>query len=141
QSQNPANYLYIVSLTMSKVLHFCRRCITLRPLRNPRKETRLMPRHPDLDVEGHVLDAAYRLWKSKGEKGVTMRAVAREARTTTPTVYQRFRDKGEILEALRLRAQLQLFGAVKGSRAVAQFCRRYLDFAASHKHEYELIHA
>jgi AcrR family transcriptional regulator len=100
-----------------------------------------MPRQPDLEVEGHVLDAAYRLWRSKGERGLTMRAVAREAGTTTPTVYQRFKDKREILEALRLRAQLQLFAAVKGSRAVAQFCRRYLDSAASHKHEYELIHA
>ena len=100
-----------------------------------------MPRQPDLEVEGHVLDAAYRLWRSKGERGLKMRAVARGARTTTPTVYQRFRDKREILEALRLRAQLQLFAAVKGSREVAQFCRRYLDFAASHKHEYELIHA
>src|SRR6201984_975174 len=100
-----------------------------------------MPRQPDLEVEGHVLDAAYRLWRSKGERALTMRAVAREAGTTTPTVYQRFKDKREILEALRLRAQRQLFTAVKGSRAVAQFCRRYLDFAASHKHEYELIHA
>src|ERR1700723_3006443 len=100
-----------------------------------------MPRHPDLDVEGDVLDAAYRLWRRKVERGLTMRAGAREAGTTTPKVYQRFRDKREILEGLRLRAQMQLFAAVKGSRAVAQFCRRYLDFAASHKHEYELIHA
>jgi AcrR family transcriptional regulator len=100
-----------------------------------------MPRQPGLEVEGHVLDAAYRLWRSKGEHGLTMRAVAREAGTTTPTVYQRFRDKREILEAMRLRAQMQLFAAVKRSRAVAEFCRRYLDFAASHKHEYELIHA
>jgi AcrR family transcriptional regulator len=99
-----------------------------------------MPRQPDREVEGHILDAAYRLWKSKGEKGLTMRAVAREAGTTTPTVYQRFRDKREILEALRRRAQLKLFAAVKPSRAIPQFCRRYLDFASTHKHEYELIH-
>jgi AcrR family transcriptional regulator len=99
-----------------------------------------MPRQPDREVEGHILDAAYRLWKSKGEKGLTMRAVAREAGTTTPTVYQRFQDKGEILEAIRRRAQLKLFSAVKPSRAIPQFCRRYLDFASTHKHEYELIH-
>ena len=99
-----------------------------------------MPRQPDREVEGHILDAAYRLWKSKGEKGLTMRAVAREAGTTTPTVYQRFRDKGEILEAIRSRAQLKLFAAVKGSRAISQFCRLYLDFASTHRHEYDLIH-
>ena len=40
-----------------------------------------MPRQPDLEVEGHILDAAYRLWRSKGERGLTMRAVAREAGT------------------------------------------------------------
>jgi len=100
-----------------------------------------MPRHPDLEVEGHIVDAAYRLWKSKGEQGLTMRAVAREAGTTTPTVYQRFQDKSEILEALRRRAQLQLFAAVKTSQGIPHFCRRYLKFAATHKHEYELIHA
>jgi len=72
-----------------------------------------MPRQPDQEVEGHILDAAYRLWRSRGEKGLTMRAVAREAKTTTPTVYQRFRDKRDILEALRQRAQHKLFLAVK----------------------------
>src|ERR1700751_3243090 len=100
-----------------------------------------MPRQPDLEVEGHVLNAAYRLWRSKGERGLTMRAVAREAGTTTPTVYQRFKDKREILGVLGRRPQLQVLPGVKGPRAVAQFCRGYLDFAASHKHEYELIHA
>ncbi|MGH9745622.1 MAG: TetR/AcrR family transcriptional regulator [Candidatus Acidiferrales bacterium] len=100
-----------------------------------------MPRHPDLEVEGHILDAAYRLWKNKGEKGVTMRAVAREAKTTTPTVYQRFRDKRDILEALRRRAQQKLFLAVETSRSIPDFCRRYLAFASKHQHEYELIHA
>ena len=100
-----------------------------------------MPRHPDSEVEGHVVAAAYRLWRSKGDRGLTMRAVAREAGTTTPTVYQRFRDKRELLEAMRLRAQWQLFAAVKNSRDIVPFCRRYLNFASSHKHEYELIHA
>src|ERR1700740_21680 len=100
-----------------------------------------MPRQPDLEVEGHILDAAYRLWRSKGERGLTMRAVAREAGTTTPTVYQRFKDKREILEGLRLGAQLHFLAGVRGWRAFVQFCRRYLVFAASHKHEYELIHA
>ena len=100
-----------------------------------------MPRQPDREVEGHVLDAAYRLWRSRGEKGLTMRAVAREAKTTTPTVYQRFRDKRDILEALRQRAQHKLFLAVEESRSIAEFCRLYLEFASKHPHEYELIHA
>ncbi|MGB9244027.1 MAG: helix-turn-helix domain-containing protein [Candidatus Acidiferrales bacterium] len=100
-----------------------------------------MPRQPDLEVEGHVLDAAYRLWRSKGEHGLTMRAVAREAETTTPTVYQRFRDKRDILEAIRRRAQQKLFATVRNAGSIAQFGRRYLEFASEHRHEYELIHA
>jgi AcrR family transcriptional regulator len=117
------------------------KCIKLGPLwQEPNKRGISMPRHPDLEVEGHVLDAAYRLWKSKGENGLTMRAVAREARTTTPTVYQRFRDKRDILEALRRRAQLKLFAAVEPARSISEFCQRYLEFASKHQHEYELIH-
>ncbi|MGC1944770.1 MAG: TetR/AcrR family transcriptional regulator [Candidatus Acidiferrales bacterium] len=100
-----------------------------------------MPRQPDVETEVHILDAAYRLWRSKGEKGLTMRAVAREAGTTTPTVYQRFQDKRDILEALRHRAQQKLYSAVRPSRSIAEFCRRYLEFASKHPHEYELIHA
>jgi AcrR family transcriptional regulator len=100
-----------------------------------------MPRQPDLEVEGHILDAAYRLWRNRGEEGMTMRAVARAAKTTTPTVYHRFRDKRDILEALRRRAQQKLFSVVKASRSISEFCRRYLEFASVHQHEYELIHA
>jgi len=100
-----------------------------------------MPRHADTGTEGAILDAAYRLWRNKGDRGLTMREVAREAKTTTPTVYQRFRDKRDILEALRWRAQQNLFSAVRDPGSISEFGRRYLEFASKHPHEYELIHA
>lgn len=100
-----------------------------------------MPRTRDAQLEDRILAAAYRLWKAGGEKSLTMRAVARAARTTTPTVYQRFRDKRDMLELLRRQAQLDLFAAVRSTASLEQFCERYLDFALSHPHEYELIHA
>jgi AcrR family transcriptional regulator len=100
-----------------------------------------MPRHPDQALEGHILDAAYALWKRGGEKTLTMRAVAKAAGTTTPTVYERFRDKRDILEGLRRRAQQILFEALRAAKDLSDFPRLYLDFALKHRNEYELIHA
>lgn len=100
-----------------------------------------MPRKADAHLQSRILDAAYKLWIAGGEGALTMRAVAREARTTTPTVYQRFRDKQDILEALRRRAQQRLFSAVRTARSLDHLCGRYFRFALAHKNEYELIHA
>jgi AcrR family transcriptional regulator len=99
-----------------------------------------MSRHPDEALEGHILDAAYQLWKRGGEKALTMRAVAEAAHTTTPTVYERFRDKRQILECLRSRGQMALYSILKDAATLDDFPRLYLDFALHHKHEYELIH-
>jgi AcrR family transcriptional regulator len=100
-----------------------------------------VPRHADPQMISRILDAAYQLWTKRGEKGLTMRAVAKAAETSTPTVYQRFRDKRDILELLRTRAQQNLFVAIQPARDLADLCRRYFDFATAHPHEYELIHA
>jgi AcrR family transcriptional regulator len=98
-----------------------------------------MPRKPDADLVGQILGAAYQLWSQGGEKALTMRAVARAAGTTTPTVYQRFRDKRAIRELLRAQARENLFAAVKPSRSIKDFCRRYLDFAVRHPNAYQLL--
>jgi len=100
-----------------------------------------MPRTADAGLEGRVLDAAYRLWSRGGEKALTMRAVARTARTTTPTLYQRFRDKRDILELLRKRAQEIMFSYMRRAHTAEEFCLRYFEFALKHRNEYELIHA
>ncbi len=63
-----------------------------------------MPRKADAQLEDRILDAAYELWSKRGEKALTMRAVARAAGTTTPTVYKRFEDKRDLLALLRERA-------------------------------------
>ena len=52
-----------------------------------------MPRHRDARVEGNIINAAYDLLEKGGEQALTMRAVAKRAGTTTPTVYHRFKDK------------------------------------------------
>src|SRR5258706_14040361 len=57
-----------------------------------------MPPIADKHLEERILKAARRQWRTRGESGLTLRAVAREAGTTTPTLYKRFRNK----QALRL---------------------------------------
>jgi AcrR family transcriptional regulator len=99
-----------------------------------------MPRKADGALEGRILDAAYRLWVKGGERALTMRAVAKAAETTTPTVYERFRDKRAILESLRRRAQHNLYAMMQTAAILEEFPSKYLDFALKHTHEYKLIH-
>jgi AcrR family transcriptional regulator len=100
-----------------------------------------MPRQADPHLQERILEAAYRLWSRGGEKALTMRAVARAAKTTTPTVYQHFRDKREVLRHLRRRAQQDLYSAVRPARSLAEFCRTALEFALHHPQEYRLMAA
>jgi AcrR family transcriptional regulator len=98
-----------------------------------------MPRKADARLEGRILDAAYRLWSSRGEHALTMRAVARASGTTTPTLYERFSNKEDLLSLLRRRARLNLFSVIKSSRTPAEACHRVLDFFVAHPNDYRLI--
>jgi AcrR family transcriptional regulator len=100
-----------------------------------------MPRKRDARLEGRILDAAYGLWVKGGEEALTMRAVARAAKTTTPTVYERFRDKDELLEVMRQHARGKLVEALLPAATAAETCRRFLEFAAKHPNEYRLVTA
>jgi len=98
-----------------------------------------MPRKADAGLEGRIVDVAYRLWSDKGEKALTMRAVAKAARTTTPTLYERFRDKHDLLDFLRERARRRLFAAIQPAKSAGQTCRLALAFVSRHGHEYRLL--
>ncbi|HKV60645.1 MAG TPA: helix-turn-helix domain-containing protein [Candidatus Acidoferrum sp.] len=98
-----------------------------------------MPRKADARLEGRILDAAYHMWTIRGEHALTMRAVARASGTTTPTLYERFSNKEDLLSLLRRRARLNLFAAIKPSRTPTQACRRVLDFFVAHPNDYRLI--
>lgn len=100
-----------------------------------------MPRKADVRLEGRILDAAYGLWRRRGRPGVTMRAVARAAGTTTPTLYERFRDKDDLLRVLQQRARHDLFSAVKSAPTAVDACRTALDYFEVHPHEFQLITA
>ena len=98
-----------------------------------------MPRRPDPDLEKRILFAASRLWARGGEKALTMRAVARAAGTTTPTVYERYRDRDDILHALRLETRRELFAALGKTQTLREAFQRHLDFALEHSHAYEVL--
>ena len=98
-----------------------------------------MPRKPDSRLEERILNVAYKLWMQGGEHALTMRAVARGAGTTTPTLYERFKDKNDLMSALQARAQENLFQAIKPAHSITEACRIAIEFTVAHGHEYELI--
>ncbi|HLZ42817.1 MAG TPA: TetR/AcrR family transcriptional regulator [Candidatus Sulfotelmatobacter sp.] len=98
-----------------------------------------MPRHPDPALEKRILGAASRLWARGGEKLLTMRAVAKAAGTTTPTVYERYRDRDDILRALRLETRRELFATLSRTRTLQEAIQEHLQFALEHSHAYEVL--
>jgi len=98
-----------------------------------------MPRKADKQLEGRIVDAAYQLWSKGGEHALTMRAVALAAKTTTPTLYERFRDKHDLIAFLRVRARERMFNALQPARSTAEVCRLGLEFALMNGNEYLLL--
>jgi AcrR family transcriptional regulator len=99
-----------------------------------------MPRQPDPDLEGRILAAARKLWTKGGGKALTMRAVAKAARTNTPAVYRRFRDRKDVLRSLIERIRAEIIAELVAAPTPEQAVERYLDFALNHPHDYELFY-
>jgi AcrR family transcriptional regulator len=98
-----------------------------------------MPRKADTHLEGRIVDAAYQLWSRGGEHSLTMRAVAQAAKTTTPTLYERFRDKHALVAFLRERARQKMFSAIQSAKSAEEACRMGLTFTLTHGNEYLLL--
>jgi AcrR family transcriptional regulator len=98
-----------------------------------------VPRQPDPDLEQRILEAASRLWARGGEKALTMRGVAKAAGTTTPTLYERYRDREDILLALRLETRRELFNAISGAGTLRQLVERHIEYALEHSYAYEVL--
>src|SRR5262245_24296569 len=98
-----------------------------------------MPRQADPTLPSRIVDAAYTLWQRGGEAAVTIRDVARRARTTTPSVYAHFEDRAAILRGVREIAQGHFVAALSKSASVLDACARMLAFADEHPRDYELL--
>jgi len=97
-----------------------------------------MPRQADPELERKVLDAAQKLWRAGGDEALSMRALAKAARTNTPAIYRRFRDRDDILRALMLRLRNRYVEAVQSASSLEESVERYIDVALEHPREYEL---
>ncbi len=98
-----------------------------------------MPRQADPQLEQRILEAANKLQARGGAKALTMRAVAKAAGTTTPTIYERYRNREDILRALRIHTRVQLFARLSRARTLSQICQNYLEFALENQHAYEVL--
>jgi AcrR family transcriptional regulator len=91
--------------------------------------------------------AAERLFAAKGLDGVTMRQLAAELGVSPMTPYRYFRDKSEILAAVRAAGFLRLAEALEAARARplsarargAAAAEAYLAFAFEHPDAYKLM--
>jgi AcrR family transcriptional regulator len=98
-----------------------------------------MPPISDKHLEERILKAARRLWRTHGDTGLTLRAVAREAGTTTPTLYKRFRSKEALRFALAYRVREELFARLFACASLEEIYAEYLRYAEENPHEYELL--
>src|SRR5262249_22693918 len=99
-----------------------------------------MPRSADPELPHRILKAADALWQSGGEEAVTIRGVAAEAKTTTPTVYSYYEDREALLTALRAVAFRRFAAHLSKSRDFRDACARHLEFGTSHPRDYELLY-
>ena len=91
-----------------------------------------MPRQPDPDLEARTVDAALRLLDRGGEALITMRAVAAEAGTTTPTIYERFPDRERLMAALVDHITREMVKVIGPRASVEGTVREFLRYAEAH---------
>ncbi|HET9406493.1 MAG TPA: TetR/AcrR family transcriptional regulator [Candidatus Sulfotelmatobacter sp.] len=98
-----------------------------------------MPRQADPELEQRILNEAHKLWSQGGEQALSMRVLARRARTNTPAVYRRFRNRKAILRALVQRARQELRAKLEACTSLQEVAHRVLEFALSRQREYQLL--
>jgi len=91
-----------------------------------------MPKRPDPQLEARIVAAAMRLLDRGGEAAITMRSVAAEAGTTTPTIYERFRDRDALMNGALQEATRQLLAVLEPEDSVEGIFEAYLRFNAAH---------
>lgn len=99
------------------------------------------------DFRERLCGAAERLFAEKGPDAVTMRQLAAELGVSPMTPYRYFRDKEDILAAVRTNGFNRFAEALETARNTARGARAkgaavgeaYVDFAFEHPHTYKLM--
>ena len=100
-----------------------------------------MPRHADPQLEERILNAADGLFQRRGERALTMRAVAKAAGTNTPAVYRRFKDRQDLLRGLLLRIAGRLRHYFEQGQTIEGMAAAYVEFALKRSNEYRMFFA
>ena len=98
-----------------------------------------MPRLPDPALESHVIAAALRLLDHGGESAITARAVAKEAGTTTPTLYGRFPSRDALMRKLVNHATEEIVATVAPMKSIEEIFREYLRYSEAHPNRLDLM--
>ena len=97
-----------------------------------------MPRTPDPGLEQRIARAAVRLMDEHGRDAVTMRAVAAAAGTTTPTIYERFSDRQELLDAVTELWQDEVVDELRKANSVEEMAKRFIQLSCSYPRRFDL---
>jgi AcrR family transcriptional regulator len=98
-----------------------------------------MPRLPDAALEQRIIAAATRLLDRGGEEAITLRAVAQEAGTSTPTIYQRFPDRATLMRRLIEQLTDGVMDILRPQPSIEAIFRRYLRYSQSHSMRVSLM--
>ncbi|MGP2442355.1 TetR/AcrR family transcriptional regulator [Streptomyces sp. JW3] len=101
-------------------------------------------------LKDEILGAAARMLAESGrETDLSLRAVAREVGIAAPSVYLHFKNRADLVEALRRRAYEELAGDLRKVRETATverpgavlraMARRYVRFATANRRTYRLM--
>ena len=97
-----------------------------------------MARTADPNLKEAVVDAVLPLLDKHGQSALSMRAVAKAAGTTTPTLYSRFKDQDSLLVAITLRVSQELLTRLLLCKSVKEMARQYLRYVSDYPHRYEV---
>jgi AcrR family transcriptional regulator len=86
-----------------------------------------------------LCDVAEKLFAARGPDGVTMRQMADAIGVSSMTPYRYFKDKDDILAAVRTRAFNRFATAMESARAKRRSGNPYLDFALANPAAYRLM--
>jgi len=91
-----------------------------------------VPRISNAALEGEIIAAAMRLLDKGGDDAVTLRAVAKEAGTTTPTIYERFPNRDRLMEGVTDRVTEDLLEVLRSCKSVRAMFFAYLRESRAH---------
>lgn len=100
-----------------------------------------MPRKAEPQLHARILQAARTLFVKGGEKGLSMRSLAKVARTNTPAVYRRFRNRNAILHALADQYRRNAFAVMEPCNSLPEMAEALLGLALRSPREYELFYS